>query len=157
MIVIADTSPICYLLLIEQINLLPRLYGQVIISTVVQAELTDPSSPVVVQQWINQPPTWLRVFEAPVAEVPGLAHLDAGERSAIRLTEALNADLLLIDELLGRRTAKQRGIRITGLLGILQEAGKQQWIDLPIVIQKLRQTSFRASESLFQQVLNDLG
>jgi predicted nucleic acid-binding protein len=156
MIVIADTSPICYLLLIEQINLLPQLYGQVIISTVVQAELTDPSSPAVVRQWINQPPTWLRVIESPVAEVAGLAHLDAGERSAISLTEALKADLLLIDELLGRRTAKQRGIRITGLLGILQAAGKQQWIDLPIVIQKLRQTSFRASESLFQQILNDL-
>jgi predicted nucleic acid-binding protein len=155
MIVIADTSPICYLLLIEQINLLPRLYGQVIISTVVQTELTDPSSPAVVQQWINQPPPWLQVIDNPV-EATGLTHLDAGERSAISLTEALNADLLLIDELLGRRTAKQRGIRVTGLLGILQAASKQQWIDLPIVIQQLRQTSFRASESLFQQVLNDL-
>jgi predicted nucleic acid-binding protein len=155
MIVIADTSPICYLLLIEQINLLPRLYGQVIISTVVQTELTDPSSPAVVQQWINQPPPWLQVIDHPV-EATGLTHLDAGERSAISLTEALNADLLLIDELLGRRTAKQRGIRVTGLLGILQAASKQQWIDLPIVIQQLRQTSFRASESLFQQVLNDL-
>jgi predicted nucleic acid-binding protein len=155
MIVIADTSPICYLLLIEQINLLPRLYGQVIISTVVQTELTDPSSPAIVQQWINQPPTWLRVIDNRV-EATGLAHLDAGERSAISLTEALNADLSLIDELLGRRTAKQRGIRVTGLLGILQAAGKEQWIDLPIAIQQLRQTSFRASESLFQQVLNDL-
>jgi predicted nucleic acid-binding protein len=155
MIVIADTSPICYLLLIEQIDLLPRLYGQVIISTVVQTELTDPSSPAVVQQWINHPPTWLTIM-APVAEVAGLAHLDAGERSAISLTEVLNADLLLIDELLGRRTAKQRGIRITGLLGILQAAGKEQWVDLPIVIQQLRQTSFRASESLFQQVLSDV-
>jgi predicted nucleic acid-binding protein len=155
MIVIADTSPICYLLLIEQIDLLPRLYGQVIISTVVQAELTDPSSPAVVQQWINQPPNWLQVIDNPV-EATGLGHLDAGERSAISLTEALNADLLLIDELLGRRTAKQRGIRVTGLLGILQAASKQQWIDLPIVIHQLRQTSFRASESLFQQVLNDL-
>jgi predicted nucleic acid-binding protein len=155
MIVIADTSPICYLLLIEQINLLPRLYGQVIISTVVQTELTDPSSPAVVQQWINQPPPWLQVIDHP-AEAPGLTHLDAGERSAISLTEALNADLLLIDELLGRRTAKQRGIRVTGLLGILQAASKQRWIDLPIVIQQLRQTSFRASESLFQKILNEL-
>jgi predicted nucleic acid-binding protein len=125
MIVIADTSPICYLLLIEQVDLLPKLYGQVIISTIVQTELADPSSPAIVQQWITQPPSWLRVIEAS-AEVAGLAHLDAGERSAISLAKSLSADLLVIDELLGRSTAKQQGIRITGLLGILQAASKAQ-------------------------------
>jgi predicted nucleic acid-binding protein len=31
MIVVSDTSPICYLILVGQIDLLPRLYGQVVI------------------------------------------------------------------------------------------------------------------------------
>jgi len=36
MIVVSDTSPICYLLLIGEIELLPQLYGQVIIPRIVQ-------------------------------------------------------------------------------------------------------------------------
>ena len=41
MIVVADTSPICYLLLIGGISLLPQLYGQVLIPQAVRQELAD--------------------------------------------------------------------------------------------------------------------
>lgn len=56
MIVVADTSPICYLLLIAEIDLLPRLYKQVLIPQVVQQELLHERSPQQVQTWIKQPP-----------------------------------------------------------------------------------------------------
>lgn len=59
MIVISDTSPICYLLLIGEIEVLPQLYGQVLIPKTVQPELPDARSPVSVQTWINDPPEWL--------------------------------------------------------------------------------------------------
>jgi predicted nucleic acid-binding protein len=155
MIVIADTSPICYLLLIGQIDLLPRLYGQVVISTIVQAELAAAASPDIVRHWMAQPPIWLTVIETLPIGIAGLENLDPGERSAIVLAETFNADLLIIDELLGRQVAQARGLRITGLLGVLQAATRKGWLDLPEAIQALRQTSFRASERLLRQVLDE--
>lgn len=59
MIVVSDTSPICYLLLIGEIEVLPQLYGQVLIPEIVQQELSNPRSPVRVKNCINKPPKWL--------------------------------------------------------------------------------------------------
>ncbi len=62
MIVVADTSPICYLLLIGEIELLFQLYQQVLIPQLVQQELANNRSPAVVQAWISQPPQWLAIL-----------------------------------------------------------------------------------------------
>jgi hypothetical protein len=59
MIVIADTSPINYLLLIDQIDLLPRLFQQIVIPDVVRDEMLNPDAPLTLQQWIADPPSWL--------------------------------------------------------------------------------------------------
>ncbi|WP_286825823.1 hypothetical protein [Microcystis sp. LSC13-02] len=52
MIVVSDTSPINYLLLIDQIDLFPRLFGQIIIPDVVRGEMLDADAPAILQQWI---------------------------------------------------------------------------------------------------------
>lgn len=67
--------------------------------------------------------------------------------------EQLGADLLAIDEMVGRRIARSRSIRVIGTLGILEEAGRLGWIDLPFVLTQLQQTTFRVSEPLIQQIL----
>ena len=59
MIVVADASPLHYLILIEQITVLPPLYGQVIAPSVVCEELQRPQTPEIVQRWIASPPLWL--------------------------------------------------------------------------------------------------
>ena len=61
MIVISDTSPLCYLLLIDLIEVLPQLFGRVIIPQKVRDELLAPTAPQVVREWIAQPPDWLEV------------------------------------------------------------------------------------------------
>ena len=61
MIVVADTTPLNYLILIEQTQLLPCLYGQVLIPPAVLIELSDPRSPNLVRQWIAQSTEWLQV------------------------------------------------------------------------------------------------
>lgn len=53
--VASDTSPICYLILVAQIDLLPQLYEQVVILQAVQNELADRRPPDQVQQWFAQP------------------------------------------------------------------------------------------------------
>ena len=153
MIVVSDTSPICYLILIEQIDLLPRLYGQVVIPQAVRDELTDERSPDQVQQWIAQTPDWLKIQSVSLQPDAELETLDVGEQSAILLIEQLKADLLIVDEMVGRRIARSRGLRVIGTLGILEEAGRLGWIDLSMVLGQLQQTTFRVSEQLIQQIL----
>lgn len=63
LLVIADTSPIRYLVQIGQIDLLCRLFEKVSIPIEVAEELRDPSAPSAVQSWIKEPPAWLNVRE----------------------------------------------------------------------------------------------
>ena len=59
MLVIADTSPLHYLVLIEQTDILPALFGHVIIPPVVAEELQRPRTPAPVRAWMASPPAWL--------------------------------------------------------------------------------------------------
>ena len=90
MIVVCDTSPICYLLLIGEIQLLPQLYGKVLIPQVIQNELADERSPSVVKAWISQPPEWLVIQTVDVVSDGDLDNLDSGERDAIMLALVIN-------------------------------------------------------------------
>lgn len=150
---VCDTSPICYLLLIGEIQLLPQLYRQVIILQVIQNELADERSPTVVQTWISQPPEWLVIQTVDVASDSALDNLDSGERDAIMLALAIRANLIIVDNLLARQMASSLHLRVTRLLGVLNEAGKQKLVDFPEAIARLQQTTFRASSKLIQLLL----
>jgi len=58
-LVIADTSPVNYLILIGHIELLPRLFERIVVPSSVQAELANLGGPLEVRNWIASPPTWL--------------------------------------------------------------------------------------------------
>lgn len=118
MIVVADSGPLHYLILLEQVDLLRRFYGQVLVPQAVASELSTSSAPGVVREWMTRPPLWVEVRPVASEVVAAITDdLDFGERSAIALAEALHADLLLIDEAAGRAEAKRRRLRVTGTLG----------------------------------------
>jgi predicted nucleic acid-binding protein len=58
-LVVADTGPLNYLVLIEAIELLPRLFERVFTPEAVRAELLDQDAPAPVRAWAPQPPGWL--------------------------------------------------------------------------------------------------
>ncbi len=153
MIVVSDTSPINYLLLIDQIDLLPYLFEKIIIPEVVRDEMLDPDAPSVLQQWIANPPPWLMIQAVPVIDAT-LSSLDLGEQAAITLAQTLSADLLIIDERLGRQIARERGISIIGTLGILDDAASQGLVDLSDAIARLQKTNFRISRRIIQALLD---
>src|SRR5216683_1746049 len=68
--------------------------------------------------------TWTRVVAArDQNEVAVLREqLDPGEAEAIVVAAELGAELLLVDQKRGRRIAIDRGLEVTGLLGVLAEA-----------------------------------
>ncbi len=154
MIVVSDTSPICYLLLIGEIELLPQLYGQVLIPRIVQQELSDDRSPVAVKNWIKAPPKWLIIQDVTVPADKDLDLINAGEKAAIILALQEGANLIIIDEALGRKVARNKGLKVTGLLGILDRAAQQNLVDFPQAIAALERTTFRASSKLIESLLS---
>ena len=71
------------------------------------------------------------------------------------LAQQLNADLLLIDERRGRAEAQRRGIRITGLLGILVDAKTNELIAAvkPVMDKLMADATFRVSPALYALIL----
>jgi predicted nucleic acid-binding protein len=154
MIVVSNTSPLNYLILIGHINLLPELFQQIIIPQAVYSELSDASAPSPVQTWIASPSDWLTVQSVSQPSDTVVDLLDSGEREAILLAQELRANLLLLDDMKARRIATNRKFVMTGTLGILDQAATMKLIDLPAAVRSLQNTSFWASDSLFQKLLD---
>ena len=153
MIVVADASPLRYLIVIELTHILQALYGHVLVPTIVMTELSHEQTPDIVQRWIANPPDWVRVQD-PTRELVAVDQsLGAGERAAIALAQELAADALLIDERDGRREAERRGLPVLGTLRVLADAAEHGLADLPAAFDRLRQTNFRASEALLKTLL----
>jgi predicted nucleic acid-binding protein len=90
MIVVADTGPLNYLILIEAVDLLEPLYERVVIPQTVAAEMKALGSPAAGSGWISSAPAWLEVVPDPAVDGI-LADLDPGERAAIATAVLLNA------------------------------------------------------------------
>ena len=157
MIVVADTSPLNYLVQIECADLLPRLYRRILVPPRVVEELSRAGAPAAVRAWLAEKPRWIEVSRLHLPPNEELALLDAGEREAIQLAEEQKAQVLLIDERKGRLTAERRGLTTTGTLGVLLSAGAKRWIDAePAYRRLLRETTFRTSAALEAQFLGQL-
>lgn len=106
MLAVTDASPMHYLILIGQVELLPRLYEHVILPHAVVGELLHLSTPPEVRAWIGALPPWCEIRQPHQAIPRELCRLGAGEREAIVLVEALRADIFLVDDDAGRKAAR---------------------------------------------------
>jgi len=147
MIVIADTGPLNYLVLIGEVDVLPPLYTRVIVPEAVVKELRAAGAPTSVREWIARPPHWLEARPDPPLD-PTLAFLDPGESAALTLAQLLNADELLIDDRAGRAEATRRRLRVTGTLGVLAGAHLAGLLDFDRAITRLHSTNFRLDPEL---------
>ena len=155
MIVVADTSPIRYLLLIEYIDLLPQLYRKIAIPKRVYTELVAPNAPNVVKVWANHLPSWVEVKTIAIQADLALQRLDPGEQEAILLAQELQAELLLLDDKAGRQAALLRNLSVTGLLGVLDEAANLGLISRFEVADRLLKTNFRIAPGLLQMFIKN--
>ena len=142
MIIVSDTSPINYLVLIGEIDALKELSGQVIIPQAVFIELQDPHTPAEVKAWIDSQPAWLEIRQADLSLYTPKKNLGAGEREAIALALELHADALLLDDRDGTKEARRHNIPTLSTFGILEEAAKKNLLDFPDAVDRLSRTSF---------------
>jgi predicted nucleic acid-binding protein len=106
MIVVADTSPLNYLVLVGEAEILKRLYGRVVIPEAVLRELQHPQTPAEVAVWIAQRPGWLQVQRTMTVPDDGLRLLGQGEREAITLAGQHGPECVAAD---GRRARPPDG------------------------------------------------
>ena len=150
---VVDTSPLNYLVCIDEVEILPRLYGALFIPAAVRAELSHPKAPTKVREWIQKPKTWLSIIAPKILNNPLLKQLASGEQEAIALALELPADLLIMDDRDAVVSARKLGIATVGTLAVLDKASENGWLDLATAFGKLGQTSFRLPERLATEML----
>jgi len=156
MVVVADSSPLRYLSVLGQQDLLPALFGEIWIPAAVLIELSASSTPVGVRLFLENPPGWLKVRDPSEETVQTIsAELDRGERAALALARELNADLVLLDDAAARSEATSLGFRITGTVGLLRLAAERGLINVPAIVGQLRQSGFYLSDSLIRAAFDE--
>jgi predicted nucleic acid-binding protein len=154
MFVVADTGPLRYLILIEEIQLLRSAYGRIAVPAGVLNELSQPKTPALVRAWMGNLPDWMEVRSLGSAPSQFPLKLGLGEREAITLAQQLVADALLTDDFAARTEALRRQIPVLGTLGVLDMAAEQGLVDFRTVLGKLMVTNFRAGSKLIQFFLD---
>jgi predicted nucleic acid-binding protein len=152
---VSNTTPLRYLIAIEQEHLLGRLFEKVFVPIAVHEELTDAKTPEIVRRRVASLPSWFEVRTVKETRTPTFpVTLHRGERQAILLAEELGADVLLIDEQIGRTIALSRNLPLSGTLGVLEQADRTGFVsDFPQILQRLRASGFFITEALEQQLL----
>lgn len=162
MIVIADTTPIITLMKLSRLDLLEKLFGRVFIPTAVYEELTANQNFLAEANFISTCPFLKRCEVSDRQSIKILREivgLDAGESEAISLAEEKSADLLIIDERKGRRTAKKLGLKITGTIGLLLHAFDKKFLsrqEISSCIEILQASEIRISDNLFNVIIEHI-
>lgn len=155
-VVVADTTPLNYLILIGRVEILATLFGKVLIPQAVMEELSHPMAPKAVSRWLEKPPTWLCI--SPLEHLDETIQLGKGENEAISLAIERRLKVVLIDERLGRGAAETRGLIPVGTLNLIDLADEHGLLDGIAALDDLRQTTFRAAPELlgrFEARMND--
>lgn len=143
-IIISDTSCLILLFKIDELDLLKKLAEKVFIT------------PIIKKEFGQSLPEWIIIKSPSDKHIQEILEmdLDAGEASAIALAVENNNSLLIIDELKGRKIANHLNLKYAGTFGLILKA-KQIGILSSVrpVLDKIRQTNFRFSESLFEIIL----
>jgi len=155
MIVVSDTSCISNLLLIDQLDLLQKIYTDIYIPPAVHQEILALEEGGYDLSYFKSR-EWIFVennFEKNISLSPP-KYIDQGEAQAIDLAVFLKAERLLIDERKGTLLAKELGITTIGLLGVLIIAKQNNLISSakPLLDQLLK-NNFWLTQNLYLQTL----
>jgi predicted nucleic acid-binding protein len=158
-IVVADTSVILNLCCVEQIDLLPRLFQEVVIPLEVEQEFRRLTAALprfaglVLPSWIRQERCTL------IPDSLRRQRLDPGETAAIALALQIHADAVLVDERRGHEVARQLGLTTIGLLSVLLRAKSAGLLPLmaPVLATLQQDAQFWISERLRLEILRLAG
>ncbi|MBL7859247.1 MAG: DUF3368 domain-containing protein [Cyclobacteriaceae bacterium] len=143
-VIISDTSCLILLDKIGELNLLNKLFGQIIITQDIAREFK------------KELPDWFTIVEPTNKTYQKIleASLDKGEASAIAFAIEQTDCLLIIDDYKGRKYAEQLGIKITGTLGVIIDSKLSGHIEsVKPMLEKIKKTDFRLTAELEKKIL----
>ncbi|MCL4457485.1 MAG: DUF3368 domain-containing protein [Nitrospirae bacterium] len=132
-IVVVNSSPLIYLSAIKKTNILKKLFHEIIIPEAVKKEIIfGGKNNFAFKEVVGQ--TWIitKRIKNRLAKDYLLTDIDAGEAEVIVLAEELKAKTVIMDDRLGRRLAKLRGLNVIGTLRVLV-AAKEKGIITKII------------------------
>ena len=154
--VICNTSPLLYLHQVSQLELLPNLYGTVIVPSAVEKELHAGH-----ERGVNVPEVsaidWIQI-RAPMEGnlLPAVVDLGRGEAEVIALGLELEGSLLVLDDQLARRIAKLNRLSFTGTIGVLVRAKLKGFLpSVRPVLKELKKTTMWLPEELVKLALEE--
>jgi predicted nucleic acid-binding protein len=151
MVVVADATPVHYLILIDEIDLLRELYGTILIPNAVVGELSRPETPPKVREWMSSLPRWVKVVLPRSFDLP-FADLGLGEREAISIAQTSPASILLTDDRDARESAAILGIQTVPTIRVLSTAGDLGLVDFADALRRLQLTNFRISRKVIESL-----
>ncbi len=158
--VISNTSPVINLAGVDSLDLLRKLYGNLIIPAAVFYEIAILGAGEPGCQEVQTLP-WIATGSVQNSALVSYLRmeLDAGEAEAIVLALELKAEVLLIDERRGYRVARRMGLACHGILGVLIEAKHQGLITAvkPLLDELITKAGFWVTDKLYYQVLQAVG
>ena len=160
--VVSDSSPLNYLALLSDFELLRKIYGNLVIPPAVQREVVERGAAYPVGRAVRAAlGEWISVAEAPDAtQVISLRRdfrLDLGESEAILVAEALGTPLLM-DERRGVCCARLRGMTVIRTPMIYADAKILGLIDsVREKLDALRSQGFRLADRHYDLILKEIG
>lgn len=153
--VIVNTTPLIALANVGQLDLFRKLYGEIQIPWAVLDEIkSQPAKSMVAGS------EWIRISHIAQEEDKGLfrAKLHSGEVEVMILANELNADLVIMDDNLAKKTAKFMGLTVTGTLGVLLRAKREGYIkEVKPILQAIILDGFYIDEKTKGYVLKEAG
>lgn len=155
--VVSNTTPIISLLKLNRFDLLKELYSQVYIPVAVYEEVEAGKTKSFYKdlahiEWINI------VAIQDKQAIKYFLDLDSGEAEAIVLATEIKADLIILDEKLGRFHARHADLKVTGTIGVLLKAKTEGLIgELKPLLNELTEKDVWISESLKEEILEKAG
>jgi predicted nucleic acid-binding protein len=158
MTVVADASPLIALARIGRLALLHSVFGRLLLPEAVWREVVEAgmAKPGAGEVWRAG---WIERRSVRDAGLVALLrhNLGAGESEAIVLAREAGADLVLLDDRMGRAAATRLGLRVVGLVGVLVEARERGLLPDPeTVANELHQAAgFWLSNDLREIVIGE--
>lgn len=151
--VISNTTPLIGLANIGYLNILQKLYGEILIPQAVWEEIKSEPARTLVRN-----SGFIRV--CPITDERSKrifsSRLHAGEVEVMLLAEEMQADLLIMDDNAAKKTAKFMGFKVTGTLGVLLKGKKDGHIHvIKPLMDKMTEDGFFISERIRQYVLEE--
>ncbi|WP_029522479.1 DUF3368 domain-containing protein [Persephonella sp. KM09-Lau-8] len=122
--VVSNTTPILSFIKLNRLDILRNIYKEITIPEAVYRELEEGKH----KYYLNiSKEDWIKISKVSNKRLVKQFEkiLDTGEAEAITLALELKADLLLMDEKIGRKIAEEQGLKISGTIGILLKAKEE--------------------------------